>query len=176
MLFRKTSMSNAWASFKARIYRSLKAAEDRQLFERTRHGRGCTIKNPAHINDPARLILGDHVFINHGFVALTHGEICIGDYTLFAPGVMLLSVGHDHEVAGSEFREQQIAKPIRIGRNCWIGAGAIIVPGVTVGDGAVVGAGSVVTRDVAPWSIVAGNPARFIKDRVLKGSAVHEVP
>jgi acetyltransferase-like isoleucine patch superfamily enzyme len=55
-------------------------------------------------------------------------------------------------------------KPIRIGRGAWLGARVIILKGVTVGEGAVVGAGSVVTRDVAPYTLVAGNPARFIRE------------
>jgi putative colanic acid biosynthesis acetyltransferase WcaF len=60
-----------------------------------------------------------------------------------------------------------VAKPIRIGRNAWVCADSFIAPGVTVGEGAVVGARSSVYRDVAPWTVVGGNPARFLKDRVL---------
>ncbi|AXQ29905.1 hypothetical protein D0B54_15000 [Solimonas sp. K1W22B-7] len=172
MLLLKTRLSRTLRTIKSRIYRSLKVADDLELFERTQHGEGCVIRNPAHINDPSRLTLGNHVFINDGFVALTHGEISIGDYTLLAPRVMFLTVGHDYHYTGREFRERQTPRPIKIGRECWIGAGAIVIPGVTIGDGAVVGAGSVVTRDVAPWAIVAGNPARFLKTRVPNSLAV----
>jgi putative colanic acid biosynthesis acetyltransferase WcaF len=59
-------------------------------------------------------------------------------------------------------------QPIKIGSQSWIAAGAFISPGVVVGEGAVVGAFSVATKDVAPWTVVAGNPAKFIKNRVLK--------
>ena len=55
--------------------------------------------------------------------------------------------------------------PIRIGRNCWIGMGAMILPGVQVGDGAVIGAGAVVVRDVEAYAVVVGNPAKQIKSR-----------
>jgi putative colanic acid biosynthesis acetyltransferase WcaF len=63
-----------------------------------------------------------------------------------------------------------VSTPIRIGSHAWVCAGAFLGPGVNVGEGAVVGARSVVNRDVAPWAVVAGNPARFIKMRVLTDS------
>ena len=61
-----------------------------------------------------------------------------------------------------------VTKPISIKDDVWIATGAYVLPGVTIGEGAVVGAGSVVTKDVEPWSVVAGNPAKFIKKRELK--------
>ena len=60
-------------------------------------------------------------------------------------------------------RKTEYGKPIRIGKDCWIGGNAIILPGVTIGDGVTVGAGSVVTKDIEPFSVVVGNPARVIK-------------
>ena len=77
---------------------------------------------------------------------------------MIAANVQLISNNHD-------LYERQVitCKPVHIGKNAWIGAGATILPGVTVGDNAVVGAASVVTKDVAPDTIVAGNPAKFIK-------------
>jgi len=64
-----------------------------------------------------------------------------------------------------------MTKPIRIGNDVWVGGGAIILPGVTVGDGSTVGAGSVVTRDVEPYTVVAGNPARMIRRLSKTGPA-----
>ena len=62
-------------------------------------------------------------------------------------------------------------KPIMIGASAWVAGWSIILPGVTIGEGAVVGAGAVVTKDVEPWSVVAGNPAKFIKKRMLSDEA-----
>ena len=83
---------------------------------------------------------------------------------MIGPRVQIYTAAHSldtqRRVAGDE-----IAKPVKIGNNVWIGGGAIILPGVTIGDEAVVGAGSVITKDVAPGDRVAGNPARSIKPK-----------
>lgn len=93
-----------------------------------------------------------------GCLMMSAGGITIADGAMIAANVQLISNNHD-------LYERQIitCRPVHIGRNAWIGAGATILPGVTVGDNAVVGAGSVVTRDVEADTIVAGNPARFIR-------------
>lgn len=89
------------------------------------------------------------------------GGITIEDDVLVAANVQLISNNHDlydHQVL--------TCKPVVLKRNCWIGAGATILPGVTVGENAVVGAGSVVTHDVGADTVVAGNPARVVKTLV----------
>lgn len=96
---------------------------------------------------------------------ITIGEkTCIGEY------VKLLSGYHDITTWNFAFR----TKPINIGSCVWIATGAMVLPGVTIGDGAVVAAGAVVTRDVEPWTVVGGNPARFIKRRELAEGAYEE--
>lgn len=85
-------------------------------------------------------------------------NVCIGE------DVRLITGSHD--VTSPHFN--LVTRPITINDNVWIATGAIVLPGVTIGEGAVVGAGSVVTKDVEPWSVVAGNPAKFIKKRELK--------
>jgi len=92
--------------------------------------------------------------------------IYIGDDTIFAPGVKMISANHDLH----DLHRWVPGPPIHIGRRCWIGANAVILPGVAIGDGAVIGAGAVVTGDVQSQSIVAGNPARVI--RCLEGEEV----
>ena len=91
-------------------------------------------------------------------------KITIGDRTTISSDVFICCAGHD---ITSEIMELTYA-PITIGSDVWIASRAIILPGVTIGEGAVVAAGAVVTKDVEPWTVVGGNPAKFIKKRVLK--------
>ena len=102
--------------------------------------------------------IGRNVVVMPGCLMMSAGGITIDDGALIAANVQLISNNHD-------LYERQVitCKPVHIGKNAWIGAGATILPGVTVGDNAVVGAASVVTRDVEADMIVVGNPARFIK-------------
>jgi maltose O-acetyltransferase len=91
------------------------------------------------------------------------GGVAIGDYTMISSCCSIASVTHPTE--NSCRREAaQIEKPVKIGKNVWIGTSAVILPGVTVGDNSVVGAGSVVTRDVPPCCIVVGNPAKVLRN------------
>jgi len=92
-------------------------------------------------------------------------SLTVGDYSLFGEGV---SIHDDNHVIGRG-REPiasrgLVTRPVAIGRNVWVGAKAVILPGVHIGDNAVVGAGAVVTRDVPPYTVVAGVPARVIKE------------
>ena len=93
-----------------------------------------------------------------GCLMMSAGGITIDDEVMIAANVQLISNNHDLEQ-----RNVITCKPVHICRQVWIGAGATILPGVTIGENAVVGAGSVVTHDVEPNTIVAGNPARFIR-------------
>jgi maltose O-acetyltransferase len=106
--------------------------------------------------------IGRDAYINYNCVFLDCAAIEIGDRLQMAPAVQLYTATHPVDAAmrraGLEY-----ALPIRIGDDVWIGGGAIILPGISIGDGSVVGAGSVVTHDVAPGSVVAGNPARVIR-------------
>jgi maltose O-acetyltransferase len=97
-------------------------------------------------------------------VILDGAPVTIGDRVLFGPNVQVYAATHPLEghvrqgTAGPEY-----ARPITIGSDSWVGGGAIILPGVTVGEHCVVGAGAVVTKDVPAYSVVAGNPARVIR-------------
>jgi maltose O-acetyltransferase len=122
-------------------------------------GEGAVIRPPFHCDYGYNIRLGRNVFLNFNCVILDVCEVEIGDLTQIGPGVQILTADHprdpDDRARGVEF-----GKPIKIGRNVWIGGGAILLPGVNIGDDAVIGAGSVVTRDVAPGATVMGNPAR----------------
>jgi len=123
-------------------------------------GEGAIIRPPFHCDYGYNIRLGRSVFLNFNCVVLDVCEVEIGDLTQIGPGVQILTADHPRDAAqraeGIEF-----GKPVTIGRNVWIGGGAIILPGVTIGDDAVIGAGSVVTRDVAEGATAVGNPARI---------------
>ncbi len=124
-----------------------------------RVGDGAVIRAPFHCDYGYNIAIGEGVFLNYGCIVLDVVAVTIGDATQIGPGVQILTADHPRDPAaratGAEW-----GGPIAIGRNVWIGGGALILPGVTIGDDAIVGAGSVVTRDVAPGATVAGNPAR----------------
>lgn len=122
-----------------------------------------------HFNQPFRcdygcnISIGDNFFANFNLTILDEAKVTIGDNVFFGPNVSIYTACHpldpDERRTGREWAEE-----IHIGNDVWVGGGATILPGVTIGDGAVVGAGSVVTKDVAARTVVAGNPARKIKD------------
>ena len=136
------------------------------LYRRRMHLSGhIRLRRPLFIQHPENIHLGKNVAINRNCTFLAHGDISVGENTMIGPNVTILTVDHDYRVEGIETHTAHKISPVVIGRNVWIGANAVILPGVTIGDSAVVAAGSVVTADVAENSIVGGNPARFIKAR-----------
>ena len=133
-----------------------------------RLGSDSMIDYQTYFRYPWKIRIGDGVSINrgcefYGSMLADTAQITIGNHCAFGPRVRVLSASHNYHRL--DLPDQ--AASVTIGRHVWIGAGATILPGVSIGDGAVVAAGSVVTRDVAPFSIVAGNPARFLKSREL---------
>jgi galactoside O-acetyltransferase len=105
--------------------------------------------------------IGRRVFVNQNCTFYDLGGIDIADDVMIGPNVSLITSGHPIEP--SRRRDGVTARPIVIGRNVWIAAGATVIGGVTVGENSVVAAGSVVTRDVPPDTLVGGNPARIIR-------------
>ena len=116
------------------------------------------------IDYPWRLTMGEKSSLGDGAWAYCLDNIIIGKNCCIGEDVRLLTGSHD--ITSTHF--DLVTKPIMIQDNCWIATGAIILPGITIGEGAVVAAGSVVVKDVEPWTVVGGNPAKFIKKRVLK--------
>ena len=130
------------------------------LSERIGHlGKDAVIRPPFFCDYGYNIRLGDGVFLNFNCVILDVVAVTIGDQTQIGPGVQILAADHPRDAAERE-AGLEFGRPIRIGRNVWIGGGAILLPGVTVGDDALIGAGSVVTRDVPAGATVVGNPAR----------------
>ena len=124
-------------------------------------GDDTVIRPPFHCDYGYNIRVGRGVFLNFNCVILDVVAVSIGDMTLIGPGVQILTADHPRDPA-VRARGLEFGRPVSIGNNVWIGAGALIMPGVTIGDDALVGAGSVVTRDVAAGATVVGNPARPI--------------
>jgi acetyltransferase-like isoleucine patch superfamily enzyme len=106
-----------------------------------------------------------NVFINSGCKFQDQGGVYIGENSLIGHNVVLATLNHDMD---PYHRADLHPKPIHIGKRVWIGSGSMILPGITIGDNSIVGAGSIVTKDVPPNVIVAGNPAKFIKNIDIK--------
>ena len=106
--------------------------------------------------------LGEQVFFNFNCIVLDVCHVRIGDYTLFGPGVQILTPMHP--LSAELRRKQEYGKHIDIGSDVWVGGGALILPGVRIGSKTVIGAGSVVTRDIPDGVLAAGNPCRVIRE------------
>lgn len=105
----------------------------------------------------------DRVFVNFGAVFLDCAPVRIGEGTQVGPNVTLSAADHPRE-PGLRREGWELAKPVTLGRNLWIGTGVVVCPGVTIGDDTIVGAGSVVVRDIPPGVVAAGVPARVVRE------------
>ncbi|MBQ2973952.1 MAG: sugar O-acetyltransferase [Clostridia bacterium] len=127
-------------------------------------GDDCYIEPPLHANWGGKHVhFGKNVYANFNLTMVDDTDIYVGDYTMFGPNVTVATAGHP---INPELREQayQFNMPIHIGKNCWIGAGAVITPGVTIGDNTVIGAGSIVTKDIPSNVVAVGNPCRVMRE------------
>jgi acetyltransferase-like isoleucine patch superfamily enzyme len=128
----------------------------------------CSIDSYAYLQltkPEPEVILEDYVSIGRGTVIAAKKLIRIGKYTQIGPYCQIND--QDHAFARGELimNQQAMIEPVVIGQDCWFGSGVRVTKGVTIGDGVVLGAGSVVTRDIPPYQIWAGSPARFLKER-----------
>ena len=124
----------------------------------------CYIEPPFHANFGGHHChFGKNVYANYNLTAVDDTHIYVGDNTMIAPNVILASAAHplDPEERRKGYQYNQ---PVHIGKNCWLGAGVIVVPGVSIGDDTVIGAGSVVTKDIPSGVVAVGNPCRVIKE------------
>lgn len=127
-------------------------------------GEGCYIEPPFHSNWGGHHVhFGKNVYANFNLTLVDDTHIYVGDYTMFGPNVTVATAGHP---ILPELREQgyQYNAPVHIGKNCWIGAGVVIVPGITIGDNVVVGAGSIVTKDLPDNVVAVGNPCKVLRE------------
>lgn len=126
-------------------------------------GEGCYIEPPFHANWGGHHVhFGNKVYANFNLTMVDDTHIYVGDCTKFGPNVVVATAGHP--ILPELRREQyQYNAPVHIGKNCWIGAGAIITPGVSIGDNTVIGAGSVVTKDIPANVVAVGNPCRVMR-------------
>ena len=105
--------------------------------------------------------VGKNVFINFGCTFLDQGGITLEEGVFIGPEAKVVTENHPEEPV---LRHTLLVKPVRICHNAWIGAGAIILPGVTVGENAIVAAGAVVKKDVPANTLVAGVPAKVVRN------------
>ncbi len=127
-------------------------------------GEGCYIEPPFHANFGGRHVhFGSHIYANFNLTMVDDTHIYVGDYTMFGPNVTVATAGHP---ILPELREQayQFNAPVHIGRNCWIGAGTVILPGVTIGENTVIGAGSVVSKDIPANVVALGVPCKVLRE------------
>ena len=110
------------------------------------------------------IIIGNRCYIANNVWIGGRGNIQIGNNTLLGVKVVIISSNHDYlNISPWFYKDEEFAKNVSIGKNVWIGASAVVLPGVTIGDNAIIAAGSVVTHDVSDNTMVAGNPAVTIK-------------
>ena len=127
-------------------------------------GEGCYIEPPFHANWGGKHVhFGKDVYANFNLTLVDDTHIYVGDCTMFAPNVTVATAGHPILPSLRE-KACQFNMPVHIGKNCWIGAGALIMPGVSIGDNTVIGAGSVVTKDIPPNVVAVGNPCRVMRE------------
>lgn len=127
-------------------------------------GEGSYIEPPLHANWAGKHVhLGRDVYFNFNVTLVDDTDIYIGDNTMIGPNTVIATAGHP---VCPEIREKggQFNIPVRIGKNCWLGAGVIVLPGITIGDNTVVGAGSIVTHDLPANVVAAGNPCRILRE------------
>lgn len=121
------------------------------------------IQPPFFCDYGVNIIAGENLFMNFNCVVLDCALVTIGNNVQFGPNVQIYTATHPL-IASERIKGPELAKPITIGDNVWIGGGAIICPGVNIGENTTIGSGAVVTKDVPANVFAAGNPCRVIKN------------
>ncbi|KQN33746.1 hypothetical protein ASG37_16475 [Sphingomonas sp. Leaf407] len=126
-----------------------------------RVGAGIAVNHGLQVRVPRRIAIGDDVFLAEDVILDGRGGLTIGAHTSINSRAQIWTAQHDWASPDFAF----VSAPTVIGDYCWISANVVVLPGVTIGEGTVVAAGSVVTKDLEPWILAAGVPARKIRDR-----------
>jgi len=126
-------------------------------------GEGCYVEPPLHANWGRNTHFGNHIYANFNLTLVDDTDIYVGDFVMFGPNVTVATAGHPVK-PDLRRKAAQFNMPVRIGRNVWIGAGAILLPGVRIGENSVIGAGSVVTKDIPSNVVAVGNPCRVLRE------------
>ena len=139
-------------------------AERRALLERLlgKMGQQTVIEQPFFCDYGYNIEVGANFFANFNFVVLDEAKVRIGDNVFIAPNVGIYTAGHPLDVTQRN-QGLEYARPVTIGNNVWIGDKATILPNISIGNGAIIAANSVVTKNVPEYCVVAGNPAKIIK-------------
>lgn len=127
-------------------------------------GEDCYIEPPLHANWGGRHVhFGNGVYANFSLTLVDDTHIYVGDKTMLGPNVTIATAGHpiDPKLRSKAY---QYNMPVHIGKNCWLGAGVLVMPGVTIGDNSVIGAGSVVTKDIPANVVAVGNPCKVLRE------------
>ena len=126
-------------------------------------GEGCYIEPPLHSNWAGKYVhFGENVYANFNLTLVDDTDIYVGDKVMFGPNVTVATAGHPIEPHLRDL-QMQYNIPVHIGRNVWIGANSVVLPGVTIGENSVIGAGSVVTKDIPANVVAVGNPCRVLR-------------
>ena len=126
-------------------------------------GQNVIIEPPFNCIYGENIFLGNNVYFNISCMIIDSNRVEIGDHVMLGPGVQIYTSAHELS-AISRNQGWEVTKPVKIGNSVWIGGSAILLPGTTIGDKSVIGAGAVVTKDVPASVVVAGNPARIIRE------------
>lgn len=126
-------------------------------------GEDCYIEPPFHANWAGKHVhFGSFIYANFNLTLVDDTDIYVGDKVMFGPNVTVATAGHPIEPHLRDL-QMQYNIPVHIGRNVWVGANSVILPGVTIGDNTVIGAGSVVTKDIPANVVAVGNPCRVLR-------------
>lgn len=131
-------------------------------------GKNVHIMSSSKFRASENIEIGNDVYIGPDNNFLGYGGIKIGNGTILAHNIEIMTRNHNYDSPNLQtipYDTTYILKPVEINENVWIGSNVLIVPGVTIGEGAVVAMGAVVTKDVPPFAVVGGNPAKVLKYR-----------